>query len=208
MNEEQLHKWLVNYEAGLEISSASQFSKRKREAMAYADDEFPEAQALRKSVGAFLRDGRQPESLEQLMGLRMVQGTSLIVRRFLEKNPEFRRQKRIELASPQPAPVKESAHGSHATVVEAYLSWLETHDEVPPDAVLAHFLDCTHGAAASARREAIKAGYVFEHQHGGNWKVVSRPSTKSAKVSKHSDVPTPEEVNRVVKFLLKEKRHA
>jgi len=208
MNEEQLHKWLENYEAGLEISSASRLSKRRKEAMEYADGEYPEAPTLRKAVGLFLKNGKSPDNLDQLMGLRMVQGTSVAVRRFLDKNPELRKTKRVQFTpSPEVVVKAPERNSQHPTVVETYMQWIETSSEVPNDKVLAHFIGCTHAAIGSARREAINRGYTFDHQHGGSWKVVNRPSSNLAKASKRGNVPTPEEVNRVIKFLLKEKQN-
>src|SRR3990167_9971327 len=102
MNEEQLHKYLEDYEAGLEISSASRLPRRRREAMEYADAEFPEAFGLRKAAMVAAKGGRSPESLEELMGWRLAQGMSVIVRRWLDKNPEFRRIKpTVMVAAPR-----------------------------------------------------------------------------------------------------------
>ena len=209
MNEEQLHKWFEDYEAGLEISSASRFSKRRKEAMEYADAEFPEAFGLRQVAMTAAKEGRKTETPNELMGMRICQGTSVIVRRFLDKNPEFRRIKRSQMIVPVPAVTKAfEQNNQHPTVVETYMNWIETKDEVPNDQVLAHFIGCTHAAVGSARREAINRGYTFDHKHGGNWKVVNRPIRKADRTSKRRGAPTPEEVERVVKFLLKEKRHA
>lgn len=166
------------YLEGFGKSKQRNYTKRKREASAYARKLFPE---LGKTLEATSLRARGKEADKDLILYGDILKGKLarlgLRKKFLNNG------------------VTEYSKGDYAL----YQSWVVTHDFVPKDELLAYFTGGSKGSFSGARYRLHELGYKFESIENG-WKVVIRPEPK--KEEKPKEAFSNEEI-QLMKTLLK-----
>lgn len=168
LGDDAISMYCESYKEAFLKSSRLSFSGKKKEAKNVANSIFPElARALNAMTISSVYPDRFDENDRELVdiGYKLVAALRKINIKgfYLSNNGKIREKK-----SKQP----KERDGTKST---PYQSWVDTHDFVAGDILLAHFCNTTSAAIGAIRFRLRQQGYEFSQVDNG-WRVDKRPA--------------------------------